>query len=248
MTAISLKKTADQSNAAAQDGKLTLSGYGFTIEINGADKPLILDAEGNAVIDVNQRMAAQENLILPLIETLGKSWQQELAGLQQATAKITMMSTALQTAFTAPANDNTMKNDQIGYVTQAGLVYAGIGEKDQFLYTTKTNLGVMTWYNAEDQIKDINKKGEYKKDYGDARFATGWNSKKNELYNNFYLNKDAIGGFVTDSSSAARRVWGPESYYGIAQYQRFDDGSNSSGNKSAEAALRPVWSLNHLVI
>ena len=247
MTQAAVQTNADQ-DAPKTGQKLTLSGYGFTIEVNGSDKPLILDAEGNPVIDINQRMAAQEKLVLPLVETFGKSWQQELTELRQATAKINGMSTALHSAFAFSANDNDQAEPKIGDVMGNGTVYAGISSTTGTkMYAMPEDSGIMTWNKAikftqelKDQYGFDGSKQATAKALKDAtKDDGGWRLPTRDELNQLYTNKDDIGKF--DSSDPW--YWSSSEYYSNFAYgQSFSVGVQYHYDKDHDSSVRCVRS------
>jgi hypothetical protein len=121
--------------AVASQEELTLSGYGFRMVVNGHAKPQIFNDKNEPVIDVNERMAAQRKLVLPLVQKLGASWQQELADLAAATQTVTALSSSVTQAFTA--NDNAPKKRELGDKVEDGSYYVGVSKTtgtDLFLF------------------------------------------------------------------------------------------------------------------
>jgi hypothetical protein len=239
MTGISLAKTV-------QDEKLTLSGYGFSMKISANSESVLFDAQGQEIVDVQQRIDAQKALVLPLIQRLGASLQQEMAALQQST--ITDMSACLETSFTLPANNNEFK---IGQVMPDGTVYAGISETTGTkMFAMPKDSGIMTWYNA---IKFTQKLSD-QYGYNGSKQATaealdnpkkddgGWRLPTGDELNQLFENKDDIGSF--DSTDPWH--WSSSSFSdndNLAQIQRFTVGRPNYGNdKDRVCSVRCVRS------
>lgn len=149
-----------------------------------------------------------------------------------------------------PCFTQNKKSDQIGYIAADGTIFCGRNKNGMYLYAPPSDIanGNATWFQAKERIKRINK---LKSLHGhkDWDLPTGKGSQTDELKNNFFDNKEEIGGFNLSGSDAARRYWSNQEHEILgASYQYFDNGIQYDGYKFAESSVRPVRRVVRLII
>lgn len=252
----------DVKAEAAQQEELTLSGYGFTMIINGHDKPHIFDNTGQPVIDLNAHTAAQQKLILSLIEKLGPSWQQEMADIEAARKTVISMSASVAAAFAPTANDNNVNVTKVGYVTEAseGLPFRVVclgPVTDQYGNVVKDKEGNVSfsyiadrpifendsWHNAKKAFETINKEGKFiEAGFGMADFPTSEHGNAGtDLLGMIYRNKKELG--ITADWIHGEACNNDSSYFFYCR-----DGGQDEGTKDANAAAFPTWRVKYPII